>query len=669
MTLSLGIDTGGTYTDAVIFDDDRGVIAKAKALTTRNDLAIGIAESVNNVVQLAAAAPTDIGLVSLSTTLATNALVEGRGGRVALVFIGFDDGDTARAGLDKALQGDPLVRVAGGHSSHGSESMPLDLGTLEREVLAIAHEVTGFAVSAHFATRNPAHEIAARDRIVRLTGLPVTCGHELTAKLDGPRRALTSVLNARLIGLIANLIGAAEQIMRHHGIVAPLMVVRGDGALMAAEMAKIRPIETILSGPAASLVGASYLTNLRSAIISDIGGTTTDVAVITDGSPQLDARGASVGGLRTMVEAVAMTTIGLGGDSEVRVLSSTTTPHLELGPRRVLPLCLLATTHEDVVRRALQRQLLHETPGEHDARFALPLSDSATSEVGLSGEEADLLGRIRLGVCSVDTIARGHSSITRLNRLVQRGLVILSAFTPTDASHMLGDDGRFDRSIAAAAATLMARKRTALGKPVAIDGLEFSRWVVTFLQRRSAETLLNVGLEIDGFNGIHLSSHPLMAASLDGRAGVVEVSARLSVPVVGLGASAGLYYPAVAAMLRTEGVVPAHADVANAIGAVVGRVRMRAEVYVSAPERGIYRVHLRESPRDVIGLEEALVLAEATACAEAVASATAGGADHVEVVVTRVVKQVQLDGEDFFVEATVTAIASGRPAATSAARQ
>src|SRR6185436_6593366 len=102
-------------------------------------------------------------------------------------------------------------------------------------------------VTAQFATRNPAHEIAARDVLRAVTGLPVTCGHELSARLNGPRRALTSVLNARLIGLIAGLIAAAERIMDDHGIIAPLMVVRGDGALMTATMAKARPIETILS--------------------------------------------------------------------------------------------------------------------------------------------------------------------------------------------------------------------------------------------------------------------------------------------------------------------------------------------------------------------------------------------------------------------------------------
>ena len=662
MTLSLGIDTGGTYTDAVLFDETRGVIAKAKALTTRHDLAIGIAEAVGRVMKQAAVNATDIVLVSLSTTLATNALVEGRGGRVALVFIGFDDADAERAGLMQALHGDPLIRVRGGHNPHGDSLANLDRATLERDVRAVASSVTGFAVTAQFATRNPAHEIAARDLIVGLTGLPVTCGHELSAKLDGPRRALTSVLNARLIGLISSLISAAQDIMEQHQIHAPLMVVRGDGALMSAAVAKTRPIETILSGPAASLIGASYLTHLPDAIISDIGGTTTDVAMLEGGVPRLDERGATVGGLRTMVEAVAMTTVGLGGDSEVTVATTGITARVELGPRRVVPICLAAIEHRELIHRALDIQLTHDLPNDNDARFVLPLGDAGASGVGLSDGEAALLARARNGAATVGSLVRGHADIARLTRLVTRGLVMLSAFTPTDASHVLGDYTAFDGRAAEKAATLMARKRSALGKIVAENSTEFSRWVVATLERRSAETVLDVALARDGFTGTALSQHPLVVSSLDGARGVVDVSVRLSMPIIGLGASAAIYYPAVAGLLRVEGFVPSDADVANAIGAVVGRVRVHADVYVSQPERGRFRVHHPDAGGDVGNLESAVEVAEAIARAEALRHVAEAGADGAEVTVARAMNIAHVEGEEFFVDGTVTATASGRPA-------
>ena len=146
------------------------------------------------------------------------------------------------------------------------------------------------------------------------------------------------------------------------------MVVRGDGALIAADLARTRPIETILSGPAASLVGAHHLTGASNAVVSDIGGTTTDVAILQDGLPRIDPDGAVVGGFRTMVEAVAMRTFGLGGDSEVRIDETGLAANLTLGPRRLVPLSLAAHLEPDAVNEALTRQLQTSQPGRLDGR-------------------------------------------------------------------------------------------------------------------------------------------------------------------------------------------------------------------------------------------------------------------------------------------------------------
>ncbi len=180
MAYFLGVDTGGTYTDAVILDEAADtVIGKAKSLTTRGDLAIGIGKAVDAALALAGVAPTDIALVSLSTTLATNALVEGQGGRVALIMIGFDADDLARGGLSEALKGDPVIRIAGGHTHAGTEAAALDKGALLAAVNEFGPQVMGFAVAARFATRNPAHEVAAGDLIRPIAHRPVTCSHAL----------------------------------------------------------------------------------------------------------------------------------------------------------------------------------------------------------------------------------------------------------------------------------------------------------------------------------------------------------------------------------------------------------------------------------------------------------------------------------------------------------
>ncbi|MEM6482562.1 MAG: hydantoinase/oxoprolinase family protein, partial [Pseudomonadota bacterium] len=334
MGMLLGVDTGGTYTDAVLIKDQTSVIASAKALTTRHDLAIGVGEAVHKVLTQSAVSPDEITMASLSTTLATNALVEGQGGRIALVYIGFRESDLGTHGLNDALAGDPVLVLKGGHSHAGHEAHPLD-ETACSAWLETVSGVSAFAVASQFATRNPDHEQRIAALIQGNTGKPVTCSHHLSSRLNGPKRALTAVLNARLIGMIAHLIEQAEDKLQQIGIDAPLMVVRGDGALISAAQAKEKPIETILSGPAASLVGARWLTKQETAIVSDIGGTTTDVALLREGRPAIDPAGAQVGPWRTMVEAVAMRTTGLGGDSEVHVVEDGLEGGLTLGPRRV----------------------------------------------------------------------------------------------------------------------------------------------------------------------------------------------------------------------------------------------------------------------------------------------------------------------------------------------
>ena len=141
----------------------------------------------------------------MSTTLATNALVEGQGERTALVMIGFSPADLARGGLDKALGGDPVIFCPGGHDAHGGAS-PLDLGALDAALPQLRDNVSAFAICGLFAVRNPAHENAARDLIRERAGQPVTMSHELSAQLGGPKRALTTLLNARLISMIDRLV-------------------------------------------------------------------------------------------------------------------------------------------------------------------------------------------------------------------------------------------------------------------------------------------------------------------------------------------------------------------------------------------------------------------------------------------------------------------------------
>ncbi|MEM8818509.1 MAG: hydantoinase/oxoprolinase family protein [Pseudomonadota bacterium] len=663
--LLLGIDTGGTYTDAVLWDADASrVVAKAKALTTHYALDRGVAAAIDRVLREAAARPAAIGLVSLSTTLATNALVEGQGAPAALIMIGFEERDLARAGLKEAVAGDPFLTLPGGHDSHGTARAPLDLEQLEARASTLADEVTAFAVAAQFATRNPSHEIAARDCLRAATGLPVSCSHELTARLGGPRRALTAFLNARLIGLLARLIDGAEALMAARDIAAPLMVVRGDGALMSAATARERPIETILSGPAASLVGAATLTRRADIVVSDIGGTTTDIAVLEDGRPRRDPEGAIVGGWRTLVEAAAIRTFGLGADSIVDL--DPTTDKLILGPRRATPIALLATEHADLVNATLDRQSKALRAEESHGRF-VHLARGTTGERPATGAEASIIERLAEGPAPLDLIATNRTARSALDRLSARGLIRLAAFTPSDAAHVLGRHTAWNTEAALAAATLFAARKTRFGSPVAEDAQALAKAVIARMTRRSAECLVEALAEDAGLPAPDIVQNPAIARALDRQTGAsaptpLEPAIRLALPLAGLGASAPVYYPALAEALGTEAVIPKDADVANAVGAVAGLVETRLEVTILQPQDGVFTAGLDGTIRSFGNAGDATAAVEAWLRENALSAALAAGAAEPAVRLTTEDRTATIEVTVVLIERRITATASGRPA-------
>ena len=663
MALLLGVDTGGTYTDAVIIRDEREVIASAKALTTRHDLAVGVGGAVRAVLAQSGVAAGDIALASLSTTLATNALVEGQGGRVALVYIGFKERDLETHGLLEALKGDPHIVLAGGHNHAGGEAVSFDEDGLRVFLAEHGAGVGGFAVASQFATRNPAHELRAMEIVAEMTGRPVSASHQLSAKLNGPKRAMTAVLNARLIGMIDRLIGRAEDILREIGVEAPLMVVRGDGALISSAQARERPIETILSGPAASIVGARWMTGAEHALVSDIGGTTTDVALLKDGRPAIDPAGARVGPYRTMVEAVAMRTTGLGGDSEVHFVTEGLQGGVTLGPRRLLPISLIAVDAADVVHDALDAQLRATLPGEHDGRFVRAVAGQTLE--GIGPREEALLERIGDGVHPMGDVLRSRVETGALKRLVERGLVQVAGVTPSDASHVLGLADVWDRAAAEKALVLFGRRRTGAGERLAAEPAVMARMIVERLEHQTALALLETAFaEEETSFGVEpevLARHVLMQRGLGGHKGLVRLDTGLAVPVIGLGASARTYYPAVGMRLGCEMILPEHAGVANAIGAVVGRVTMREAGTVTSPSEGKYRVHLTAGPEDFGDQESALSRLEDVLRSRALAAAEAAGAADITVNVLRDVRVAGVESREVFVEADITVEASGRP--------
>ncbi|MCB2043861.1 MAG: hydantoinase/oxoprolinase family protein, partial [Rhodoferax sp.] len=431
MTISLGIDTGGTFTDAVLLGADRQVLASAKSLTTRFDLSIGIGGALDPLPPELLAR---VGLVSLSTTLTTNSVVEGKGAPVCVLLAGYDAAQIKSSGLLELLGADAIVSLAGGHDAGGFALVPIDEAAAREAIERQAPRVSAFAISASFGVRNPEHELQLRALVEQLCDKPVTCGHELASSLGAPRRALTAALNARMVSHVKALIDAVRRTLARRRVDAPLMMVQGDGTLVNVARALRRPVGTVLSGPAASVLGACALSGRADAIVADMGGTTTDIAVVRGGVPELSFDGALVGQWRPMVEAVKVYAIGLGGDSEVRFGGG---EGLVIGPRRVLPLSLLAHEHPWVVPVLARQQ--GEAPHASQIRFAQRLQGDAAMVARLLPDEAMAWQRLADGPVDLERCNMEDRALAKaIARLERKGLAIYSGFTPSDAAHVLG---------------------------------------------------------------------------------------------------------------------------------------------------------------------------------------------------------------------------------------
>ncbi|NRB01596.1 MAG: hydantoinase/oxoprolinase family protein, partial [Rhodobacteraceae bacterium] len=551
-----------------------------------------VGKAVAAVLESSGAAAADIGLACLSTTLATNALVEGQGGRIALILIGFSEEDMDKHGLREALKGDPHVILSGGHNHAGAEAAPLDEEGLAAFLQDHARDVDAFAIGAQFATRNTAHETCAAQMVADLTGRPVSASHHLSAKLGGPKRALTALLNARLVSLTHRLIDRAESELRRQGIAAPMMIVRGDGALMSTDQARTRPIETILSGPAASIVGARWLTGVDNALVSDIGGTTTDVAILQDGRPAIDPDGARVGRYRTMVEAVAMRTHGLGGDSAVHLVREGLQGGLSLGPERWVPLSLLGMEAPEIVMPTLEKAARALVSSEYDGFFVRAVP--GLPQHGLSQRETTVLNRLQGGILPMSQALQTRIEASALRRLIERGLVQQGGITPSDAAHVLGMHTGWSREAAEMGLKIAARRRTGSGEVQARSPQALAQMIIDQLTHQTGEVLLETAFEHDsyGTGARDLARHLLTQRGLEHTRGAVNVDVSLGLPLIGLGASAQTYYPAVGERLSCETNLPEYGRVANAIGSVVGRMTVRKSATITSQGEGRYRAHL-----------------------------------------------------------------------------
>jgi N-methylhydantoinase A/oxoprolinase/acetone carboxylase beta subunit len=649
----LGIDAGGTYTDAVIYDlKDNKTLCKSKSLTTKWDFTKGIHRALKKLDQEKLHL---VELVALSTTLATNAIVENEGQKVGMMLM-----PPYGIGIDKNISHHPKSVIQGQLEITGRQTIAIDPYEVRQKALQMVenHGVTAFAVSGFAGSINPEHEIYVKKIIQEHTGLFVTCGHELSDSLNFQTRAVTAMLNARIIPRLASLLLDLEKVMTELGIYAPIVVVKGDGTLMSAKMAKQQPVETILSGPAASVAGARHLTGIKDALVVDMGGTTTDTATLKDNLVSLNEKGSNVGGHRTHVKALEIRTAGLGGDSLIEFEKG----EFHIGPKRVAPIAWLGQMYPGT-KEALQ--FLNKNMQRHafsTRKMQLLAVTKSVSRLELTPLEKKIVSLLKKRPHSIDELVLKTNVLSDislpLHRLEENFILQRCGLTLTDILHVTGQFIKWD--------TDMAR--------------EYCR-MFSFLSKKQMPELTQHLLDME----VNLLTLELLKRQLDdetdpqaldtcpvckvlinnlitGNNPDYEVSINIKRPIIGIGAPIQYFLPKAVKPLGAKAILPEDADVANAIGAITSNVVIKKQLKIIPGDNGDFIVEGIAGTRHFKNFDNADRFARKKLIAMVRERALNSGTSSQKVILeTRDQIPTTATGDPIFMGRTLFASLTGRP--------
>ncbi|MCK9364450.1 MAG: hydantoinase/oxoprolinase family protein [Syntrophales bacterium] len=326
----IGIDVGGTHTDAVLIDKGK-VIKKTKVPTNHDRLLSSLLDATNEIADKTIIPRLE--RIVLSTTISTNAIVQNKIDRVGLLV-------ASGPGLSpESINAYPDIRFLAGSINHrGREMEPLNHAEADRVVADfLSKGIKNIGIVGKFSTRNPQHEFELR-KIVGDKACHVTLGHRMSGHLNFPRRIATTFLNEAICNLYQRFAGSVADFALKQGMNIPIYILKADGGAMELARSIEFPAQTILSGPAASVMGIMATTNSRvDAIALDIGGTTTDISIFADGVPLLEPFGVTIEGRKTLIRGLRTRSIGIGGDSVVALNEG----NIQIGPNREGPAAAL----------------------------------------------------------------------------------------------------------------------------------------------------------------------------------------------------------------------------------------------------------------------------------------------------------------------------------------
>lgn len=663
MKLGIGIDTGGTYTDAVIYDfESSTILGSAKSLTTKNDLTIGILGAIDGLpLPLVRQAE----IISLSTTLATNACVEDKGGRAKLIFFGGDRQVIDRQGRQCGLPPSEEIYIQESFTtfSGGANGEP-DWEQFLQGTDEGFENLDGVGIIEINAMRNGAVvEKKAKELFQQKHKIPVVCGHELFNELNCLKRGSSTLLNASLFPVISEFLASVKKALAIRDIhPEALVIVRSDGSLMSEEFASLRPVETLLCGPAASAIGCTRMADNPNSIVVDMGGTTTDIAFIQGGLPVTVTNGVSIGKWKTFVNGLYVKTFGLGGDSAVHYAEQ----NLYLEEYRVVPLCVAAKKHPSVTENLRRLE-----PRKH-TRFLyehyMLIKDIEDSPRYTDAEKAfcRALAEKPLPIAQAAEAVGKDIYTLQVGRLLKDGVVQLCGLTPTDMMHIRGDFCEYD-----AEASRLGAAFAAFNLGITVEELSsrvydevkkklYINIVKAMLENKYPDYMKN-GINADVERFIIANYEEIKTGKTDP---LFSTMFRTGYSLVGAGAPICVFLEDVAAMLGTHAHIPENHHVANALGAIMGSVSASCTIEIGSDEtpEGTSGYIVFGTGGNVFfrDLEDAVAFAEEQARLQAQAEARKRGARG-EITVTTQIEDNIAQAKDMtvYLGTRVTAHAAG----------
>ena len=649
--IGIGIDTGGTCTDAVIYDlHTKKILAAGKAQTTHSDLKEGILNALDRM-------PEELlqrcEKIALSTTIATNACVEDKGGRGKLILIGPDRKVFEKTHVSYGIRNAEDVLLVECHlTSDPKKSEKPDWEQFREDIRSFLKDCDCAAVVQMYAADyNGAYEKRAAELITEQFDIPVITGHDLFPDRNLYRRGAGALLNARLVPEVRRFMKAITEALADRNLALPMTIIKSDGSQMSGAYALMRPVETLLSGPAASVIGAKELADAEQAMIVDIGGTTTDVALIRNGIPDYSGDGIRIGQWKTFVKGLYVDTFGLGGDTAVHY---SPTGRIVLENYRVIPLCELAERYPFVLEKLRK---LDESERNHPyfIHEFLCAAKDISDNPEYSENERMLCRILQERPLSLEEAAEiGGKDVYSFSskHLEETGAILRAGLTPTDIMHIRGDFTAFCGEASVHAARFFVRSSEARDVEDLCNTIfdlateRLYKNLVRILLSTECETMQDMpDSQIDALID-HAWKTELERERVPGSAGKnlkLPVLFRTTAKIVAVGAPAHVFLPRVAAMLHTDTIMPPYASVANAVGAISGEFTAVTEVTVTPMRAGDTELLevLTPGTREIFcEAEKAYAYAEKTGREETAARAREQGAEgELKITVERIHKE------------------------------